>query len=85
MSKISYGRPSESSGEAGKYIAWTLARTFWSPAVRTPNTQGIGLEVTGVETTNRGHVKVKERLETTAPGVWAVGDCAGSPHFTHIA
>jgi pyruvate/2-oxoglutarate dehydrogenase complex dihydrolipoamide dehydrogenase (E3) component len=52
---------------------------------RTPNTQGIGLELAGVETTDRGHVKVNERLETTAAGVWAVGDCAGSPHFTHIA
>ncbi|HEY2343595.1 MAG TPA: FAD-dependent oxidoreductase [Chthoniobacteraceae bacterium] len=52
---------------------------------RTPNTNGIGLELAGVEITNRGHVKVTERLETTAPGVWAVGDCAGSPHFTHIA
>ena len=52
---------------------------------RAPNTQGIGLELAGVETTDRGYVKVNERLETTAPGVWAVGDCAGSPHFTHIA
>ena len=52
---------------------------------RTPNTQGIGLELAGVETTDRGYVRVNERLETTAPGVWAVGDCAGSPHFTHIA
>jgi pyruvate/2-oxoglutarate dehydrogenase complex dihydrolipoamide dehydrogenase (E3) component len=52
---------------------------------RTPNTQGIGLELAGVQTTDRGYVKVNERLETTAPGVWAVGDCAGSPHFTHIA
>ena len=42
------------------------------------------MELAGVETTGRGHVKVNERLETTAPGVWAVGDCAGSPHFTHI-
>jgi pyruvate/2-oxoglutarate dehydrogenase complex dihydrolipoamide dehydrogenase (E3) component len=42
----------------------------------------------GVETTDRGFVKVNERLQTlqtTAPDVWAVGDCAGSPHFTHIA
>ena len=31
-----------------------------------------------------GHVKVNERLRTTAEGVWAVGDCAGSPYFTHI-
>ena len=52
---------------------------------RTPNTDGIALEQAGVETTDRGYVKVNERLETTAPDVWAVGDCAGSPHFTHIS
>ncbi len=52
---------------------------------RTPNTKGIGLELAGVELTDRGYIKVNERLETTAPGVWAAGDCAGSPHFTHIA
>src|SRR5262245_20916800 len=51
---------------------------------RTPNTAGIGLELAGVETDKRGHVKVDERLRTTADGVWAVGDCAGSPYFTHI-
>ena len=52
---------------------------------RTPNTDGIGLGQAGVETTDGGYVKVNERLETTAPDVWAVGDCAGSPHFTHIS
>ena len=52
---------------------------------RTPNTDGIGLEAAGIERDERGFVKVDERLRTTAPGVWAVGDCAGSPHFTHIA
>jgi pyruvate/2-oxoglutarate dehydrogenase complex dihydrolipoamide dehydrogenase (E3) component len=52
---------------------------------RTPNTNGIGLDLAGVETTERGHVKVNERLQTTAEGVWAAGDCAGSPHFTHIS
>ena len=52
---------------------------------RTPNTAGIGLELAGVATTERGYIEVNERLETTAPDVWAVGDCAGSPHFTHIA
>ncbi len=52
---------------------------------RTPNTDGIGLERAGVETDARGHVKVDARLRTTADGVWAAGDCAGSPYFTHIA
>ena len=51
---------------------------------RTPNTQGIGLELAGVELTDAGYIKVNERLETTASSVWAVGDCAGSPQFTHI-
>lgn len=54
-------------------------------AGRVPNTAGIGLERAGVEVDPRGHVTVNEKLQTTATGVWAVGDCAGSPHFTHIA
>jgi pyruvate/2-oxoglutarate dehydrogenase complex dihydrolipoamide dehydrogenase (E3) component len=51
---------------------------------RTPNTDGIGLDAAGVELDARGFVKVDARLRTTAAGVWAVGDCAGSPQFTHI-
>jgi pyruvate/2-oxoglutarate dehydrogenase complex dihydrolipoamide dehydrogenase (E3) component len=51
---------------------------------RTPNTDGIGLELAGIEVDRRGHIKVDERLQTSADGVWAVGDCAGSPYFTHI-
>ena len=52
---------------------------------RVPNTKDIGLELAGVELTDKGYIKVNERLETTAPGVWAVGEVAGSPHFTHIS
>jgi pyruvate/2-oxoglutarate dehydrogenase complex dihydrolipoamide dehydrogenase (E3) component len=52
---------------------------------RTPNTEGLGLELTGVELTDRGYIKVNERLQTTAPGVWAIGEIAGSPQFTHIS
>lgn len=52
---------------------------------RTPNTSDIGLELAGVELTESGHIKVDGHLRTTAPGVWAIGDCAGSPHFTHIS
>jgi pyruvate/2-oxoglutarate dehydrogenase complex dihydrolipoamide dehydrogenase (E3) component len=52
---------------------------------RTPNTENLGLELAGVELTERGYIKVNERLETTAPGIWAIGEVAGSPQFTHIA
>ena len=52
---------------------------------RVPNTEGIGLDLAGVELNRDGYVKVNERLETTAPGVWAVGDVTGGPKFTHIS
>jgi pyruvate/2-oxoglutarate dehydrogenase complex dihydrolipoamide dehydrogenase (E3) component len=52
---------------------------------RTPNSQGIGLELADVELTDSGYVKVNEHLETTAPGVWAIGEVAGSPQFTHVS
>jgi pyruvate/2-oxoglutarate dehydrogenase complex dihydrolipoamide dehydrogenase (E3) component len=54
-------------------------------AGRTPNTEGLGLESAGVELTDRGYIKVNERLQTTASGVWAIGEVAGSPQFTHIS
>jgi len=52
---------------------------------RVPNTQGIGFEKAGIEVTEHGHIRVNDRLETTAPNVWAVGECAGSPYFTHVS
>jgi pyruvate/2-oxoglutarate dehydrogenase complex dihydrolipoamide dehydrogenase (E3) component len=52
---------------------------------RTPNTAGIGLDVLGVRLDGRGYVQVNDRLETTAPQVWAIGECAGSPQFTHVS
>ncbi|MFL5269885.1 MAG: mercuric reductase [Stellaceae bacterium] len=52
---------------------------------RTPNTSGIGLELAGVALDPRGYVAVNDRLETSAPEVWAVGECAGSPQFTHVS
>jgi pyruvate/2-oxoglutarate dehydrogenase complex dihydrolipoamide dehydrogenase (E3) component len=54
-------------------------------AGRSPNTAGIGLDVAGVELDGRGYIKVNERLETSAPDVWAIGECAGSPQFTHVS
>jgi pyruvate/2-oxoglutarate dehydrogenase complex dihydrolipoamide dehydrogenase (E3) component len=52
---------------------------------RVPNTAGIGLEKTGVELDGRGYIRVNDRLETSGPGIWAMGECAGSPQFTHVS
>jgi pyruvate/2-oxoglutarate dehydrogenase complex dihydrolipoamide dehydrogenase (E3) component len=52
---------------------------------RTPNTAGIGLDVAGVNLDARGYIAVNDRLETSAPDVWAIGECAGSPQFTHVS
>ena len=52
---------------------------------RTPNTSGIGLDVAGVKLDARGYIAVNDRLETSAPDVWAIGECAGSPQFTHVS
>jgi pyruvate/2-oxoglutarate dehydrogenase complex dihydrolipoamide dehydrogenase (E3) component len=52
---------------------------------RTPNTAGIGLDILGVRLDARGYIQVNDRLETSAPGVWAIGECAGSPQFTHVS
>jgi pyruvate/2-oxoglutarate dehydrogenase complex dihydrolipoamide dehydrogenase (E3) component len=54
-------------------------------AGRIPNTAGIGLEEAGVELDDHGYIRVNDRLETTAPSVWAIGECAGSPQFTHVS
>ena len=52
---------------------------------RQPNTDNVGLEEAGIDLSPNGYIKVNDSLLTTAEGVYAVGDCAGSPQFTHIA
>ncbi len=52
---------------------------------RRPNTDDLGLERAGVATDKRGFVRVNERLETSVPGIWAMGDVKGGPAFTHIS
>ena len=52
---------------------------------RIPNTDRTGLDVAGVELDDRGYIRVNERLETSASAVWAIGECAGSPQFTHAS
>jgi pyruvate/2-oxoglutarate dehydrogenase complex dihydrolipoamide dehydrogenase (E3) component len=80
------------SGEGVSLTVGTLAGEYTIEASdilvaigRTPNTAGIGLDTAGVVLDARGYIRVNDRLETTAPDVWAIGDCAGSPQFTHVA
>ena len=52
---------------------------------RGPNSGALNLSAAGVETDARGFIKVNDRLETTASGVYALGDVKGGPAFTHIS
>lgn len=52
---------------------------------RRPNTDDLGLDGAGIETDARGYIRVDERLETSVPGVWALGDCNGRGAFTHTS
>src|SRR5262249_46374095 len=53
-------------------------------AGRIPNTADIGLEKAGVELDAHGFVRGNDRLETSAADAWSLGECAGSPQFTHV-
>ena len=82
-------------GRSGEEVSLTVRTTSGEQKIegsdilvaagRIPNTAGIGLEETGVKLDGRGYIRVNERLETTASSVWAVGECAGSPQFTHVS
>ncbi|MBB5330395.1 dihydrolipoyl dehydrogenase family protein [Tunturiibacter gelidoferens] len=83
------------SGESGKQVSLTIdqsgrqvtlnATHILVTTKRIPNTDGLGLDSAGVETNAEGYIRVNEHLQTTASGVWAVGDVAGTPKFTHAA
>jgi pyruvate/2-oxoglutarate dehydrogenase complex dihydrolipoamide dehydrogenase (E3) component len=83
------------SGRSGDKVTLTVRTPSGEQAIdgsdilvaagRTPNTAGIGLEEARVELDARGYIRVNGRLETSAPDVWAMGECAGSPQFTHIS
>jgi pyruvate/2-oxoglutarate dehydrogenase complex dihydrolipoamide dehydrogenase (E3) component len=83
------------SGRSGEQVSLTLRTSSGERLIegsdilvaagRVPNTPGIGLEQAGVELDGHGYIRVNERLETTASNVWAIGECAGSPQFTHVS
>jgi pyruvate/2-oxoglutarate dehydrogenase complex dihydrolipoamide dehydrogenase (E3) component len=82
-------------GRSGKEVSLLVRTTSGEQTIegsdilvaagRMPNTAGIGLEEAGVELDSRGYIRVNERLETSASEVWALGECAGSPQFTHVS
>jgi pyruvate/2-oxoglutarate dehydrogenase complex dihydrolipoamide dehydrogenase (E3) component len=52
---------------------------------RVPNTDDLSADKAGIALDSRGYIKVNEKLETSAPGIWALGDVTGGPAFTHIS
>ena len=82
-------------GQSGKKVTMTVRSADGERAIsasdilvavgRIPNTAGIGLDEAGIELDNRGYIRVNEHLQATAPDVWAIGECAGSPQFTHVS
>ena len=52
---------------------------------RRPNTDDLGLGQAGIDVDSRGYIRVDDRLETSVPGIWALGDCNGRGAFTHTA
>jgi pyruvate/2-oxoglutarate dehydrogenase complex dihydrolipoamide dehydrogenase (E3) component len=73
-------------GVQGPDGEWPLAGSHLLVAAgRAPNTEALNLDAAGVERDARGFVRVDDRLQTSVPGVYAIGDVAGSPAFTHIS
>jgi len=82
-------------GRSGKEVALALRTISGEQKIdgsdilvaagRVPNTADIGLDKAGVELDAHGFVRVNDRLETSASNVWAIGECAGSPQFTHVS
>lgn len=80
------------TGRSGDSVAVELAdgRRFTGSdllvaAGRVPMTRDIGLDLAGVALDPRGFIQVDARLATSAPGIWALGEAAGSPMFTHVS
>jgi pyruvate/2-oxoglutarate dehydrogenase complex dihydrolipoamide dehydrogenase (E3) component len=88
-------QPLHADGQSGKAVSVTVGTQAGERTIegshllvavgRIANTADIGLDNAGIALDPRGFIQVDERLKTTAPGVWAIGECAGSPQFTHVS
>ena len=72
-------------GYVGVELAQAVRRLGSKVTILQRGSQLLDREDAGIELDARGYIKVDDRLQTTAASVWAVGECAGSPHFTHVA
>jgi pyruvate/2-oxoglutarate dehydrogenase complex dihydrolipoamide dehydrogenase (E3) component len=82
-------------GQSGKHVSITVRTAAGEQTIegsdilvatgRIPNTAGIGLDKAGIALDERGYIRVNDRLQASAPGVWAIGEVAGSPQFTHVS
>jgi pyruvate/2-oxoglutarate dehydrogenase complex dihydrolipoamide dehydrogenase (E3) component len=70
------------SGEEGRML--TGSHVLMATG-RVPNTERLNLKAAGIKTDEKGAIQVGERLETSVPGVYAIGDVKGEPAFTHVA
>src|SRR5579883_2682631 len=68
---------SDASASLGSHVLLAVGRR--------PNTDDLNLEKAGVETDERGYIKVDDQLRTSVPGIWALGDCNGKGAFTHTS
>jgi pyruvate/2-oxoglutarate dehydrogenase complex dihydrolipoamide dehydrogenase (E3) component len=88
-------RLSKVEGESGRLVLATVHTPSGEKLIegshllvatgRVANTADIGLEKTGVGVSARGFIEVDGSLRTRVPGIWAIGECAGSPQFTHVS
>jgi pyruvate/2-oxoglutarate dehydrogenase complex dihydrolipoamide dehydrogenase (E3) component len=71
--------------EKGEQVQKVTGGHLLVAAGRIPNTDALNLEAAGVKTNDRGFIQVNSRLESSAPGIYAIGDVNGGPVFTHIS
>ena len=84
ISNVKVGKDSVSmSVEAGGEKKDVKAEVVLVAAGRAPNTEEIGLKEQGVQTNERGFIKINERMETSVKGIYAIGDVAGPPMLAH--
>jgi pyruvate/2-oxoglutarate dehydrogenase complex dihydrolipoamide dehydrogenase (E3) component len=78
-SRIAVGAECESEQPAieGSHVLLAMGRQ--------PNTEGLGLAAAGIDTDERGYIRVDDQCRTSADGVWALGDCNGRGAFTHTS